>query len=833
MKKLLLVAIGLLFIVNTITAQIHTISGRIINSSTNEAEPFVTLMLAEKNDSLKIVKAFAADENGCFKESLKFSGKYILSVSALGYKPHRQLIDIDRNLKNINLGDIAIQPQSTELSGVEIVAQKPLIKTDIDKITYDIEEDPDSQTNSILEMLKKVPMVSVDGEDKIKVKGSESFKIYINGKPNEMLSKNASIALKSMQASTIEKIEVITDPGAKYDAEGIGGILNIITKRKLLDDAYTASINGNIDNRSFNISPFIMFNKDKFTISLNYSYNHSFGIDYNSESIRRTTGNITDKSYDNDFYALISQKDRSHWANMEASYEIDSLNLISAAVGLWGMNSTTGQFSNTNAFHPSFPDNSLYSYSVNNNGKYSYFSINGNLDYQRLFSVKDRMLTVSYRFSTSPQSSSNEIVYDIDENYDKQWEDFIKGLKNNFYDNSQNSLENTFQIDYTTPFCKYHKLEMGAKYIIRDNDSDNDRYKSENNIDYIFDKDNSMHYRHNGNVLGVYAGYKLNCKKFMAKAGARYEYSHQSIKYKLGNGTDFNSDFNDVVPSVSTGFQINNSMNIKLGYNMRIMRPDIWSLNPYLYQNDPTNVRCGNTNLESEKNHAINLNYSYFNQKLYFNTSISYSVTNNGIQSITQIVPDTQIPGYTNPTGKDVIFTTNSNSGKTKFLNLSLYASWSPFKDTRITANLNGYYADLKGGNNMSNNGWNISGNLYLQQSFKHDWTLSGSFYGSTKNISLQTNSNGYTFYSLDLRKSFLKKNLSLGVYARDFFSKNKEFSNTIVGSDFYTHNVSLYPSRSIGFSITYKFGNLKASVKKATRTISNTDVKQSNQGKK
>ena len=141
-----------------------------------------------------------------------------------------------------------ITDASNELGQVEIVAQKPLVKADIDKIEYNVQDDPDSKSNSVLEMLRKVPLVTVDGEDNIKVNGSSSFKVYVNGKPNNMMSNNPTEVLKSMPANSIKHIEVITNPSAKYDAEGVGGILNIVTVGGGLE-GYTATFSGNVSNR--------------------------------------------------------------------------------------------------------------------------------------------------------------------------------------------------------------------------------------------------------------------------------------------------------------------------------------------------------------------------------------------------------------------------------------------------------------------------------------------------------------------------------------------------------------------------------------------------------
>ena len=161
--------------------------------------------------------------------------------------------------------------KSLELQGVEVVKQKSLVKSDIDKITYDIESDPDSKSNSVIEMLRKVPMVTVDGEDNIQVNGSSSFKIYVNNKPNQMMSNNPKEVLKSMPANSIKKIEVITNPGPKYDAEGVGGILNIITHNQGIE-GYTATFSGNVSNRGAGGGVYATVKSGKLTFSTDYNY---------------------------------------------------------------------------------------------------------------------------------------------------------------------------------------------------------------------------------------------------------------------------------------------------------------------------------------------------------------------------------------------------------------------------------------------------------------------------------------------------------------------------------------------------------------------------------
>lgn len=219
------------------------VSGVVVDSLTREGEMYATMKITTRENPLKAVKMAVTDKDGAFKEWLQTPGNYTLTINAMGRKPIVRQFAVKPDMTAVPLDTLYISDASKQLEGVEIVAQKPLVKADIDKIEYNMEDDPDSKTNSILEMLRKVPLVTVDGEENIKVNGSSNFKVYVNGRPNNMMSNNPKDVLKSMPASSIRKIEVITNPGPKYDAEGVGGILNIVTVGKGLE-GYTATFNG-------------------------------------------------------------------------------------------------------------------------------------------------------------------------------------------------------------------------------------------------------------------------------------------------------------------------------------------------------------------------------------------------------------------------------------------------------------------------------------------------------------------------------------------------------------------------------------------------------------
>ena len=216
------------------------------------------------------MKLAVTGADGRFDERLAVPGTYLIHFTSVGKSPVQKEFSISANRRNVDLGKILIAEATEMLKGVEVVAQKPLVKAEIDKVTYSIEDDPDSKTNTTLEMLRKVPLVTVDGEDKIQVNGSSKFKVHVNGKPNNMMSNNPTEVLRSMPANSIKSIEVITEPGAKYDAEGVAGILNIITIGAGME-GYTVTLNGGASNMRVYGGGYGTVQSGKFTVTGNYS----------------------------------------------------------------------------------------------------------------------------------------------------------------------------------------------------------------------------------------------------------------------------------------------------------------------------------------------------------------------------------------------------------------------------------------------------------------------------------------------------------------------------------------------------------------------------------
>lgn len=828
---LLVLSISMTGLAQNPTAPSFTIKGVLLDSLTQEGEPYATIKITKKSAPEKSVKLAVTDVKGRFQEKLNVAaGDYVITISSIGKETIVKEFSFNASAKVVDLGTLISSESKNELKGVEVIAQKPLVKVDVDKIAYSIEDDPDSKSNNILDMLRKVPLVTVDGEDNVQVNGSSSFKIHVNGKPNNMMSNNPKEVLKSMPANTIKYIEVITSPGAKYDAEGVGGILNIVTVGGGFE-GYTATFRGQGGNTGAGAGGYAMIKQGKLTLSANYNYN------YNDRP--RSYSNSSRESYDSDTEKYLESNSSSkskgsfQYGNLEASYEIDTLQLVTMAFGMYGGGNDS--YSNGSTIMSAADRSTTYSYLNNSHGKGSWYSINGNIDYQRTSRKnKERMITLSYKINTEPQTNNYYNTYESIWNKDNNEQALIDRLQlENFHsDGKTNTLEHTLQVDYATPFGKLHTLELGAKYILRTNSSDNGVYEAKGGMDdYVYNENRSSEYRHINHILSAYAGYTLKYKKFSFKPGVRYEQTIQEVKYIVGPGQNFDTNFGDFIPNVGMGLKIGKSQNLRFNYNMRIWRPSIWNLNPYFDNQNPMFISQGNPDLKSEKSHAFDLSYSSFTSKFNINASLRYSFNNNGIERFSRLIgKDGEEFGkdgeYFAPAG--ALYSTYANIGKSNNTGLSLYLNWNATPKTRIYVNGRGNYSDMRSeAQGLHNSGWNGSFYGGVQHTLPWKIRLSLNGGGSTPYISLQGKGSGYSYYGLGLSRSFLKEErLSLSIYCNNVLEKYRTHSNQTVGDNFMSKSSGKYPSRYFNFSVSYRIGKLQASVKKAARSINNDDVK-------
>ena len=782
----------------------YSVKGVLVDSLSNEGEPYATIRISLSETPTKPVRLAVTSDNGKFNEKLESPGRYIISFSSVGKNMVQRDFTLSEQVKAVDLGRILMSEATEMLKGVEVVAQKPLVKAEMDKVTYSMEDDPDSKTNSTLEMLRKVPLVTVDGEENIQVNGSSNFKVHVNGKPNSMMSNNPKEVLKSLPANSVKSIEVITDPGAKYDAEGIGGILNIITITGSSMQGYTVSLNAGVNNQGYNAGAYGTVQVGKFTVTGNYSYNHNDSPGYTSSNTR--------EDFTSDSYKYLSQqssgenKGNFNFGSMEGSYEIDTLNLVTFSMQMYG-GSYDGQGNSQTKMLNSLREHA-YSYNTISRSKNQWSSIGANFDYQRSFKKKGEYLTFSYRYNGSPDNSEAYTEYE-------DIRDYPYDLRNQHYDNDARTDEHTFQLDYTNPISDMHNIDFGAKYIMRNNKSESQYFK-EYDGEYQVDENLTDNFKQTQNILAAYGDYKLKWKKMGAKVGVRYEHTFMDVEYDKMPEKNFNAGFDDIVPSMMLSYQLGQTKTLRATYNMRISRPGIWYLNPFRNTSNPTSISYGHPDLETEKSHSLGLAFSSFSAKFNVNANFGYSFVNNGIQNYSFM-------------NNGVMESTYGNIGHTQRTSLSLWMNWNPGSKTRLSVNASGSYVDFKSDEaflRQSNSGFN--GNLFLNAQQTLPWDLRFSLYGggSTPYISLQGKGSSYSYYGFSLSRSFLKeKRLSVSINTSNLFHKYLTFKNETVTDTFRSWSESKQQQRSFGLNISWRFGELKAQVKKAARSITNDDV--------
>lgn len=612
MKEKLLYLMLILFVSASVFAQTgggsaaFTIKGQVVDSLSNESVPYATLRIALASAPQNPVKLLACDDDGKFTATMNKPGKYVMTMESLGKAPAKKTFTLSENKKLLDFGKLFMNDDTQQLKEVTVVAQKPLVKVEVDKLTYNLEDDPEAKTNNALEMFRKVPMVTVDGEDKIQLKGSSNYKIYMNGKPSNLLSgDNASDVLKSMPASSIKNIEVITDPGSKYDAEGVGGIINIITTKNALQ-GYTGTVRANASTLgSFGGGGYVSMKAGKFGITANYGYNYRNSPWNDSYSERFTD---EDMLADGDPTRL-EEKGRSknkgpfQYGYLEGSYEIDTLNLLSVGVNLFrGKNKSLSELdavldpldgidNRLRSYDP------VYRYNRNSVSEGTFGSTDINVDFQHSTSKKDELLTLSYRFSQSPNDNEGRTEVDVQEGYY-----YLSGEYPKWNINDASTVEHTGQVDYTTPLFEKQTLEVGVKYINRQNKSNTleQIYNDSTKIWEDRSRDNSQ-FKHTQHIYSAYLGYLVRLNKFGIKAGVRAEGTSLKASFARKPDLNFSTDYFDVVPNATLTYQMDMSSQIRLGYNMRIQRPGIWFLNPYINDVNPQNISQGNPNLDSEK----------------------------------------------------------------------------------------------------------------------------------------------------------------------------------------------------------------------------------------
>ncbi|GHT73582.1 TonB-dependent receptor [Bacteroidia bacterium] len=814
MKKNGLLVLFAFFALGSYANDIITeVKGQVMDSVAQETIPYATVTIVRAENPAEVIKGLVTDDDGNFKVSIDKAGDYLLTVSFIGKKTVSLPFKAGEET-TVDLQQIALSDDTNVLGEVTVVGQKPLVKVDIDKITYSMEDDPESKTNSTLEMLKKVPMVTVDGDENVQLKGSSNFKFYMNGKPSTLISSNPKDVLKSIPANTIKRIEVITDPGAKYDAEGVAGIINIVTQSAL--GGYTVSLNaggntlGGLNGGTYFT---VKYGKVGFTGMYNlFTYNSPAG---ENRSIRTNFLDDNMKYMHQD--GTMKYDGRGQFGYGELSYEIDTFNLVTLS-----FNRYAGSFDldmKTTTELQNAAEQTVFKYREERYNPIGQANTTIDANYQRIFPVPDRLLTISYRLNLTPNDNSSE-------NEVTNIENFVN--RNNKQFTNADDKEHTFQLDFTTPFNKIHSLETGVKYILRDSRSESGHSMLGDDGNWLNMPSDWDDFKNRQDILAAYIGYSLKYKKWGVKTGLRYEATFLEASYKLNNSMNFKKDYQNMVPSVAVSYQIKPLQTLRLSYNMHISRPGISYLNPYVNSSDTSYINYGNPNLNAVQNNSISLNYNFFNPKFNMNADLSYNFANNEIDNYTWI-------------DNAISYTTYDNISQSKKLNLSLYLNWTLNPKLRIYSNLGGRYVDLRSNKRyleLSNSSTSVTnhgfeGNAFYGIQYTAPWKLITNINGGnySPNIGLQRKGTGFFYYVLSIGKNLLNDKLNLRAYIVNAFHDKMTFENNQWTPDYSYDSWNTQSRRNIGFSVSYRFGEMKQQIKKTQRKIENNDKMSIDQG--
>lgn len=770
-----------------------TLTGILTDSLSKKSLAYATVSIRSENENY--LKTVLTNEEGRFSVKDMKAGKYILSIISLGYEKKALKLDLTSSL---DLGTIALRENSNTLKEVVVYAERSLVRHEDDKLVYDLQADPESRSNSALEMMRKVPMLSVDGDDNIQLRGDANYKILVNGKPSSMMERNAKEILKNMPASTLQSIEVITNPSSKYDAEGIAGIINIITNKKV-DQGYNGSVTAS--NRLPAGGPTIggsgTMKKNKLGMS-------AFG-GLNSAESPETRSSLYRKSLAS---TLVQQGGRESnsaggYFGSDVSIEIDSLNLISAQVS-YNRDKNTGTNFQLSELNSASETLQRYRLAGTNSGFGT--GIDAALNYQLGFrNHKNQLLTLSYRFYEYKNQQENQLASTEILNYINP--DFIQN-------NTGGSREQTMQIDYVQPIKRLN-IEAGLKAIRRNNNSDFQFNVEGPSGGFVIDPDRSNLFENIQQVYSFYNSYSYTIKQWSLKGGYRLEQTLIDADF-ISSKEFVKQKYLNLIPAFSISRRTKDMQSFSLVFSQRIQRPGIYQLNPFVDRSNPNVESTGNPDLHPTVGSTFSLNYS-LTRKASLNVSLGHNIFTDLIMPISIYDPATFITR-----------SSYDNTGRADLTMLNVNFNYPV--SAKLTINGNGglaygHVSGLVNNIRVENKGlmyqYSGSGSVRL----KKGWRVNASVSGKGPNLSLQGTSNSFISSSFSANKDLVSDKLSLSAAINNPFHKFRVRTRESFGPDFDQSFNDWQFYRSFNTSLTYKFGKLKTGLKKNSRGIRNDDV--------
>ena len=822
MKRIVILIISILIILDyNISAQngsstIGKISGKIIDSITTQPIEYATISLISQANN-KIVNGATANSKGVFNLVNISEGSYKLLVDFMGYKRYeKNNIVISKQNPNVVIGNIALINKQTTLKAVTITADKSFVENKIDKIVYNTEKDIKSQGGVASDILNKLPQVSVDVDGNVELQGNSNIRFLIDGKPSILFGSNITDVLQSIPSSQIQSIEIITNPGAKYDAEGTGGIINIILKK-----SNAQGINGNIslsggtrlENGSVNLNA----RKGKIGVNVYFSGN--------AQMTSTTVNNMNRSSQDTSTTSRLLQAGTSNFyrngfqSGIGIDWDVSPKNNITATFSYNNFGNNNNGNANRESICQDASGNTLSDIkdAIITSNKFREYDYECNLGYKKKFKKEDQTFEMLF-------TSSRGNIY----SHYEQAQKYI--LSDSIYNSSYGNnpgIENETTVDanYSQPLGSNAVFETGAKTYIDHINSISDVYlltPSTGNYNFNNTQSSSVDYNRIVSAGYVSATFKL-FKLLDIKTGFRDEYTE--AKADFSNSGVFNiKPYNTIVPYMVISRTLKNKQTLKISYTHRIERPDYRDLNPFINASDPKNITTGNPNLLPEIGNKIELSYSQtYKNGATITPTLFYRGNKDDIQSYTNYYPTYKVGDstYTN-----VAVSMRENMGREDNFGLSLFASIPITKKINLRTNINCFQryinTGIATGGNIHGFNYRINCNASYQLTSTLIIELLGNF--NSHRINAQGTMPAFTTYNFAFRKQLFHKKGSIAFTATNFFNKYIDQKTELTGENFTIDNTRQLPYRSFGINLTYKFGKMAFKKEKDVEDINLTN---------
>ncbi|GAB4050500.1 TonB-dependent receptor [Spirosoma litoris] len=782
--------------------------GTIVDSTQAKAVEFASIALYNKATG-KAVDGTVADDKGKFALTKLVAGEYRALITFVGFK--NKTIDnlVLANGQSLDLGVIKLSSAVKTLEEVTVTGQAALIEEKVDRLVYNADKDITAKGGDATDILRKVPMLTVDLDGNVSLRGSSNIRVLINNKPSTIVASSVSDALKQIPADQIKTVEVITSPSAKYDAEGSGGIINIITKKNSLQ-GLNLNVDSGVGNRGSMLSLNGSYRKGKAGFTIGgfgrgiYNTITKTNLDQTSEvngvsTLTRQTGNGTSRG-------LFGQY------NLGFDYDLAKNQSLTAGVRYGVRNMISPQDLVTQLFTNGTPSSTSYR---NVDTRNLSGTVDANVDYLHTFKPQQE-------WSISTLYSRNDLTNNFNADL-LNGTGALTGRQKNL--NGNVNQEFTVQTDYQTPIKKNQLLEFGAKGILRQVNSNYEYLTAGPTGEYTTEKNGTQGaLLYHQNIAAGYTSYTYTTKqRYTLKGGLRYEHTFIDASTEE-KGTLGIGNYGVLVPSVNASKTFKGTT-VKLGYNRRIQRPGLQQLNPNFNTANPQNITIGNPTLRPELTNNFELGLSKTIKKTFINATFFGRVTNNAITQVRQ--PSDTLAG--------AIVTTYQNIGRQYAYGTNTFANVAVTSKINIGLFVNAFYTSLTGqttnadgvAEELTNTGFNVSGGTFANAQFGHGWGAQAFGFMQGSQVQLQGTQGGFGFYTIGIKKDINNKKGSVGLAAENFLSNRFNIHTVLNSAQFnQVNDVYLY-NRGIRLTFTYKIGKMTMDApRKKAKSVNNDDVK-------